>query len=357
MSTFSKLVLIFTGIIATCALIIGALAINFASNVTSERIVDNTIQEKDLKNELQFKFKFPDGQIIDATLLSKDTDTGTQVFGATTARGDIKVIVKDNELIINPGDIIVTGDMIAKGTVQALDLGFNTISSINNMHNNAGNIDIIAGNGISVSNDNDAKRISIAFTGNNFNADTITAGTINTDRYSAYADLLAEGKLNLNDGADLITLQQGDSRYLKLSGGAISGDLGLKDIGNVYNYLKDLNNKVADLLSKNLHARITALEEIVKESRIESGILGCTGLVTPTTPLTCIYEASFSNIPGPKKRINSIVATPISQQNANHLFVTLKGDPSGRTSAAFVISTDIEAGQVIEGLSYIAMLQ
>jgi hypothetical protein len=353
MSSFSKLVLLFTGIIAICALIIGTLAINYATNVTSDRIVDNTIQEKDLKNELQFKFQFPDGQIIDATLLNKDTATNTQVFGAQTAKGDIKVIVRDDQLVIDPGTIVVTNDMIARGTIQAVNLGFDTLSSIDNMHNNAGNIDIIPGNGISVSNNDSTKQITIALSNTSFftNASNLATGTLSTDLYSAYADLTAEGRLNLSDPSDLLTLQQGDARYLKLSGGTITGELsvtgglGLKDITNVDTYIKDLNGRIGNL------------EGIVKESKVESGILGCEGKVTPAAPLTCNYEPAAPILPGPKKRISSIVATPISEQNAKHLFVTLKGDPSGRTSAAFVISTDNEDGQVIEGLSYIAIMQ
>jgi hypothetical protein len=44
-------------------------------------------------------------------------------------------------------------------------------------------------------------------------ANNINAGTLSTDRYSAYADLGAEGRLDNNDGNDLLTRSQADNRF------------------------------------------------------------------------------------------------------------------------------------------------
>jgi hypothetical protein len=46
------------------------------------------------------------------------------------------------------------------------------------------------------------------------NAANIISGVLSTDRYSAYADLTAEGYLDNNAGTDLLTRDQADGRYL-----------------------------------------------------------------------------------------------------------------------------------------------
>ena len=50
--------------------------------------------------------------------------------------------------------------------------------------------------------------------GSGVSADSITTGTLNTDRYSAVTDLNAEGLLDNNADNDLITRAQGDARFL-----------------------------------------------------------------------------------------------------------------------------------------------
>ncbi|HYN86995.1 MAG TPA: tail fiber domain-containing protein, partial [Ardenticatenaceae bacterium] len=49
-------------------------------------------------------------------------------------------------------------------------------------------------------------------------ATAIGTGTLDTARFSAYADLQAEGRLDNDDTGDLLTRQQGDGRYWKLTG-------------------------------------------------------------------------------------------------------------------------------------------
>ena len=46
------------------------------------------------------------------------------------------------------------------------------------------------------------------------NASNINAGTLNRSFYSAYGDLEVEGYLDLSDGTDLLTRDQGDARYI-----------------------------------------------------------------------------------------------------------------------------------------------
>jgi hypothetical protein len=51
-------------------------------------------------------------------------------------------------------------------------------------------------------------------------ASNLNAGTLPTDRYSAYVDLSAEGRLDDDAGSDLLTRDQADGRYWNLSGNA-----------------------------------------------------------------------------------------------------------------------------------------
>jgi hypothetical protein len=51
-------------------------------------------------------------------------------------------------------------------------------------------------------------------------ASNLNAGTLATDRYSAYNDLTSEGRLDDNAGSDLLTRAQADGRYWSLSGNA-----------------------------------------------------------------------------------------------------------------------------------------
>ena len=44
------------------------------------------------------------------------------------------------------------------------------------------------------------------------NAGNISAGTLSTDRFSAYSDPGAEGRLDASSIPDLLTLEQGDAR-------------------------------------------------------------------------------------------------------------------------------------------------
>jgi hypothetical protein len=46
-------------------------------------------------------------------------------------------------------------------------------------------------------------------------AGSLNAGTLSTDRYSAYADLTKEGYLDNSATGDLLTQTQGDGRYVK----------------------------------------------------------------------------------------------------------------------------------------------
>jgi len=65
------------------------------------------------------------------------------------------------------------------------------------------------------------------------NASNLNAGTLSTDRYSAYADLTAEGYLDNSAPGDLLTQSQGDGRYLQPGQAANSRFLGLATASTV----------------------------------------------------------------------------------------------------------------------------
>ncbi len=59
----------------------------------------------------------------------------------------------------------------------------------------------------------------------------ITSGTLDDARFSAYTDLSAEGYLDNNADGDLLTRVQADNRYWRLTGNAVSGQLGSQFVG------------------------------------------------------------------------------------------------------------------------------
>ncbi|MDA3813543.1 MAG: tail fiber domain-containing protein [Candidatus Cloacimonetes bacterium] len=66
---------------------------------------------------------------------------------------------------------------------------------------------------------------SFALSAHNHAASNITSGTLDTGRYSAYSDLSAEGYLNNNSSIDLLTRDQGDTRWINTTGDTMTGDL------------------------------------------------------------------------------------------------------------------------------------
>ena len=62
-------------------------------------------------------------------------------------------------------------------------------------------------------------------------ASNLSAGTLATGRYSAYADLDAEGYLDMSAGTDLVTKSDGDDRYLNETGDRVRGDLTVQEDG------------------------------------------------------------------------------------------------------------------------------
>ena len=66
---------------------------------------------------------------------------------------------------------------------------------------------------------------SFALSAHNHAASNITSGTLDTGRYSAYSDLSAEGYLNNNSSIDLLTRDQGDTRWINTTGDTLTGEL------------------------------------------------------------------------------------------------------------------------------------
>jgi len=58
-------------------------------------------------------------------------------------------------------------------------------------------------------------------------ATNLNSGTLSTDRFSAYSDLSAEGRLDNNASTDLLTRSQADGRYMGLTNYLVTGGSGL----------------------------------------------------------------------------------------------------------------------------------
>ncbi|MBT3755933.1 MAG: hypothetical protein HOG24_06590 [Candidatus Cloacimonetes bacterium] len=70
---------------------------------------------------------------------------------------------------------------------------------------------------------------NFALSAHNHAASNITSGTLNTGRYSAYSDLSSEGYLNNNSSTDLLTRDQGDTRWINTTGDTMTGQLIVQD--------------------------------------------------------------------------------------------------------------------------------
>ena len=66
---------------------------------------------------------------------------------------------------------------------------------------------------------------NFALSVHNHSAYNITSGVLDTSRYSSYSDLSAEGYLNNNSSTDLLTRDQGDTRWINTTGDTMTGNL------------------------------------------------------------------------------------------------------------------------------------
>ena len=66
---------------------------------------------------------------------------------------------------------------------------------------------------------------NFALSAHNHSAYNITSGVLDASRYSSYSDLSAEGYLSNNSSYDLLTRDQGDTRWINTTGDTMTGDL------------------------------------------------------------------------------------------------------------------------------------
>jgi hypothetical protein len=127
---------------------------------------------------------------------------------------------------------IQTAD-IADGAITTAKIAPNIVSSVDGVTNDGGNIDLIAGSGVTITPNDGANTITITATGSGDadtlggegpsfyrNASNLNAGTLNTGRYSAYSDLSAEGYLG--DGSGDIARNDG-VRQVNLNADRLDG--------------------------------------------------------------------------------------------------------------------------------------
>ncbi len=140
-----------------------------------------------------------------------DSVTSSMIVNGTVAAADLaesySLSTHDHDLTYVNEDQAdsITSSMIVDGTVAAADLADG--AALGEILDDDG-----AGSGL------DADLLDGQQGSYYQNASNITAGTLSTDRFSAYSDLLEEGILNNDSNDDLLIRSQADARYPKMKG-------------------------------------------------------------------------------------------------------------------------------------------
>ena len=131
MSIYTKLIAFFGILIAIFSLLIGIFAYRYATDVTSWQIRDNTITEKDFSDDLKVKLVLENGQTINANIVKPDTVIMGNIKGInTTEDGYVRIITKDNELVFDPMNIILTNDNFKDDSITGSKIKDNSLNGL-----------------------------------------------------------------------------------------------------------------------------------------------------------------------------------------------------------------------------------
>lgn len=230
-------------IVAIVGVVIGIIALTKKPLITTSEIQNKTVQTEDLANILEnLGFQLLNGQVLKGSIFTENIPSSS-VLGLASTEGEVLVTVNENgELSFQSSSVVVNGDNIVDGSIGLIDLGFNVVSSINNVINNGGNINLIDGGHLSIIGNDASNTIALEVidgSGSGLDADlldgedslfyrnasNINAGVLGTDFFSAYLDLFTEGYLDFNEGDDLVLKSQADSEYVNVGGDTMTGDL------------------------------------------------------------------------------------------------------------------------------------
>jgi len=170
------------------------------------------------------KVKTDEAVSIKATIL-RDSPTGTSVYtethnATTNNMGLVNLAIGSknsaefNDIDWSDGPYFMKIEVndVVMGTSQLLNVPYAKYANIANNANSA-NTATSANTANSAKTAKTADTAKTAVKAINMNAGGINAGTLNTDRYSAYDDLSKENKLNDDEPGDLLTRLQADLKY------------------------------------------------------------------------------------------------------------------------------------------------
>lgn len=173
------------------------------------------------------KVKADEAVSIKATIL-RDSPTGSSVYAEThnTTTNNMGLVnleigskssAEFNDIDWSDGPYFMKIEIndVVMGTSQLLNVPYAKYANIANSANSAktANTATSANTANSAKSAKNADTAKIAIKAININASGINAGTLSTDRYSAYDDLSKENKLNNDESSDLLTRLQADLRY------------------------------------------------------------------------------------------------------------------------------------------------
>ncbi len=188
--------------------------------VTSGKILDGTVGTLDLAADSVTSGKIADGTIssldlgVDSITSSKITDgavTSADILDGTVAASDVAFNFAGSS---SKGG--AAGDLACSGCVASAEIADGSIAFADLASNGCAANQVVQYGAASfgcVNKANDADQLDSRDGAFYQDAGNLNAGTLNTDRYSAYSDLTAEGALNNDAGGDLLTRDQGDVRW------------------------------------------------------------------------------------------------------------------------------------------------
>ncbi|RKZ33710.1 hypothetical protein DRQ33_03680, partial [bacterium] len=230
---------------------------------------------------------------------SNDLTTSTTFSGDVTGTYDATVVGDDSHnhtastLPANTSYLgsSIESSEITDGTITAADLGVNVVSSVDGVTNHGGNIDLVAGSGISISPDDGANNITISATGT----------YENTQAGLGLRETAAGDTLHINVGygidiaSDTVRLATNyysgaayDTRFIN-NGEAAGGDLS----GNYPNpsVVDDSHNHTASTLPANT----SYLGSSIESSEITDGTITAADIGTGAVGTSEIADGSVSN--------------------------------------------------------------
>lgn len=344
---------------------------------------------------------------------------GEMVIDPSSLNITSEELVDGSVNVMDLKDSSITSSKIIDATIGLNDTNFKVVSTINGISNNGGNIDMVGSNGIEISPDDNTNKITIKYNGNTIltNADTLDnfdstffrdisnqlTGSLSTDLYSSYDDLFKEGKLDFNHDDDLITKAQLSSNDMVFKNTTIMGDLSVvgdlifdgalnyniltltplndeiafkitnKDIinfsidalGNIFtNGNLDIKGKITTPEFEDLSSSLLSTQDDISElseslsstqsdlSKLSSSIVG--GVVICDHPAHEV--SSLCRIYAPEGRVfKSLVITGIHSDIK--IDAHLKEDPDGRNSVLIIVYPELAPANMHLQVSYLGILK